>query len=211
MRRVAAGGPSRRFPPRTWRSGFLCALVGVAITTGACASPWNARSELTHPISITILSHSGLTLAKVCNGDRCYYPALLLAATDLNRLREQAWASGSRPSQQECAVEPANATACWNNVPQTSHELFIAVYAYDPCATSFSVTADLVSQRQLDLQVTNSGQCGPGAAMQQQSHLSLLGVRLALLPAAQLTVNARRSGEGQIGETSVDLGPSSGS
>lgn len=200
-------------PSGIWRSALVGLSIGLLITAAACGKGSSSTSGPTHPGPVKILSHRGLTLGQVCSGtlgagSRCSYPGALLAATDLNRLRELAWASGSRPAQHECAVEPATAPACWTAVPESSDVLFIAVYADFPCTTCTSVTADLVNQQKLELQVTNSGQCQPGAGMQQQSHLSLLSVPLASLPTTLLTISAERSANGisgHIGQTVVDL------
>jgi hypothetical protein len=194
---------------RTWRSALVGLSIGMLSTTGACGGTSSSRPETVHPIPVKVLSHQGLLRVQTsCGGGQCHYSADLIAATDLMRLRELAWASGSRPDQHECAVEPGNAAACWTTVTQDSPALLIAVLADAPCTTSTSVTAELVSQQRLRLQVTNSGQCQPGAGTQQQPHLSLLLVPIASLPATLLTVSAERSANGtssQIGQTVVDL------
>jgi len=164
------------------------------------------------PPPVKILSHGGLlvvqTGCRTINGP-CYYSADFLAATSVEQLRELAWASGSRPTQQECSAEPPEVQGCWNTVHDSGHELFMGLLDNVWCASLSSATANLVGQRELQLQVTYSGECPRGVGvMPVHPHLALLSVSTTRLPPVLLTLRAARSVNGvysQIGETVVDL------
>lgn len=197
---------------RNWWYALVSASVAVTITAGACGRPLSTpRGPTQRPLPVKILSHGGLlvvqTGCRTINGP-CYYSADFLAATSLDRLRELAWASGSRPTQQECAAEPPTVQGCWTTVPDSGHELFIGLLDNVLCASVSSATADLVGQDELELQVTYSGQCPRGGVALMHPHLALLSVPTTPLPAVLLTLRAARSVNGtssQIGERVIDL------
>src|SRR4029077_13971996 len=143
-----------------------------------CGSAFSHPPQPAHLVPVKVVSEEGPVLAS----------AVLLAATRVSRLKELAWASGSDPSPLDCARFPALAASCWTKVTEETQKLFIAVYAYVACTTT-SISASLISERELQLQVTNSGRCRPGEGTLPQPELSLLSVPIALLPAGLLTVS----------------------
>lgn len=135
----------------------------MTIMAGACTRPLSTTP--THAVPVKILSHGGLLVVQT--GCRtavgpCHYSADFLAATNLDQLRKLAWASGSRPTQQECAAEPSWSSDCWNTVHDGGHELFIALLDNIGCASVSSAAANLIGQQELEMEMTYSGDCPPG-------------------------------------------------